>query len=679
MSTSASNDANNKILFWGCFIALVTTAFSFISRMFLIGTWSVEFDLDPAQAGRLAGIGIWPFAVSIIGFSLVIDRIGYKVAMYFAFFSHIIWSVMAVAAFFISQNGDKETAFSLIYWGSLICALGNGTVEAFINPVVATMYNKEKTKWLNILHAGWPGGLVIAGIITIFIDHVPWWIKVGMMAIPAVVYLAMLVRCEFPVNERVASGVSYRDMLGEFGVLGAIVVGFLVSLQLIDFASGGDSASLDSGMKMLFIGIGVAIVVAFGAYTKQLGRPLLFLLVLIHMPLAVTEIGTDGWIEAILKGVAEGKFHAGWVLVYTSLIMMVLRFFAGPIVHALPPLKLLAVSSVLAVIGLYTLSMTAGMAIFLAATLYGFGKTFFWPTMLGVVSEQCPRSGALGLNAIAGIGMLAVGTLGFPYIGALQAQKAIEATAEHKELNEKVPGLIKDGKVQTLTEKNIYQIINYDVLDGGGVNGLVYKSALGEDVLKAVTVYSKPGEIEKSIKEEKDAAKKKDLQKQLEAANKDKAAFTDLMADKAGDLKKKIAKEKDAKEKEKLEADLKKEEKRQADLKAKLPDSLTSDLITKGQKLTGEVAGLQKTINDTSTQGALANMTIFPIIMLVGYIALIVHFNNKGGYKPIELAANGEETAVEESSDEAEEKADKKSESKDRDKETSKDSEENDD
>src|SRR5258708_26426167 len=120
--------------------------------MFLIDTWAAEFTLDPAQAGRLAGIGIWPFAVSIIGFSLVIDKIGYKASMIIAFLGHITWAVMGVSAYFLAKEGDKETAFQLLYWGSLILALGNGTVEAFINPVVATMFSREKTKGLNILH-----------------------------------------------------------------------------------------------------------------------------------------------------------------------------------------------------------------------------------------------------------------------------------------------------------------------------------------------------------------------------------------------------------------------------------------------------------------------------------------------------------------------------------------------
>src|SRR3954469_15428061 len=205
------DQGQNRALFWGCWIALITTAFGFITRMFLITTWAKEFNLDPAQSGRLAGIGIWPFAVSIIAFSLIIDRIGYKTAMIISFLGYMIWSVMGVSAFYVSQGGNKHGAYQLLYWGSLILGLSNGTVEAYINPVVATIFNREKTKWLNILHAGWPGGLVLAGLIMIGIDNSSWkntWsIKVGMIAIPAVIFLVMLIRLKFPVQERVAAGV----------------------------------------------------------------------------------------------------------------------------------------------------------------------------------------------------------------------------------------------------------------------------------------------------------------------------------------------------------------------------------------------------------------------------------------------------------------------------------------
>jgi hypothetical protein len=171
------------------------------------------------------------------------------------------------------------------------------------------------------------------------------------------------------------------------------------------------------------------------------------------------------------------------------------------------------------------------MVIFAAATLYGIGKTFFWPTMLGVVSEQTPKGGALTLNAISGIGMLAVGTLGFPYIGALQAGKQIEAISHNEAIVAQAPSL-KDGNFTT--SKSIYEVIKYDAVD------------------------------------------------------------ETLLAARLSD---------DIKDQEKLDA------------------------------INGEI----KSVKDASAQGALADMTTFPIIMLIAYLILMFHFKSKGGYKPVEL------------------------------------------
>jgi len=469
------DQGQNRALFWGCWIALITTAFGFINRMFLINTWAKEFGLDDAQAGALAGIGIWPFAVSIIGFSLIIDRIGYKTAMIISFLGYMIWAVMGVSAYYVSQGGNKTGAYQLLYWGSLILGLSNGTVEAYINPVVATIFNREKTKWLNILHAGWPGGLVLAGLITITIETqlptTPWSIKVGMIALPAIVFFLMLIRLKFPVQERVAAGVSYREMLAEFGILGALVVGFLIVLQLMAFFAGtkafqAPDGSLAMWAKILFIVIGLAITLGFAAYTKSMGRGFMFFMIVIMMPLATTELGTDGWITSIMEGTLKDH-HPGWVLVYTSLIMMVLRFFAGPIIHKMSPLGLLAMSAVLAIAGLAFLSMAQGLlVIFAAATLYACGKAFFWPTMLGVVSDQTPRGGALTLNALGGIGMLAVGVLGFPYIGTLKASKEIDAIAASPAA-QTVPGLVQNGALTPAVQdkKIAYEILPYNTVD----------------------------------------------------------------------------------------------------------------------------------------------------------------------------------------------------------------------
>lgn len=447
----SSENKPSPLLFWGCFIALITTGFAFVGRLQLLGVWGVEFGLDKQQQGILAGIGIWPFAVSIILFSLFIDRIGYKVAMIFACLSHILWAVLGVAAYFVSKGGNTDLAYNLLVVGSLIAALGNGSVEAFINPVVATIYSKDKTKWLNILHAAWPGGLVVMGLIVVMLaDDAPWWINVGVIAIPAVIYGLMLIGQKFPVSERVSSGVTYREMLAEFGAFGAMVTGTLIGLQVTIFLK--EAGVVDVAHRTAWIvGIVVGIIsaVAMLVYTKSLGRPLMAVIILIMMPLAITEIGTDGWITAAMEEFAEANnFPAVAVLIYTSLIMLVLRFFAGPIVKALTPLGLLIISAVLAIIGLTWLSVAQAGVLVVAATLYGLGKTFFWPTMLGIVSEQTPRGGALTLNAISGIGMLACGAIGFPLLGLFQIDTHKSKLAESEMVTKSLPAIVEtvDGK-----------------------------------------------------------------------------------------------------------------------------------------------------------------------------------------------------------------------------------------
>ena len=170
-------------LFWGCFIALITTAFAFITRVFLVNDpsfWPSTFSLDSVQAQELFGAGIWPFAISIIVFSLIIDNIGYRAAMIFSFVCYALYAILAFMAYGVvmaeglsgaALEEAQSEAYNLLYFGSVILGLGNGTVEAFINPVVATMFKKDKTKWLNILHAGWPGGLVIGGVLTIMLNE----------------------------------------------------------------------------------------------------------------------------------------------------------------------------------------------------------------------------------------------------------------------------------------------------------------------------------------------------------------------------------------------------------------------------------------------------------------------------------------------------------------------------
>jgi len=411
-------------LFYACFIALVATSFGFIVRTQIIGEWGAEFSLTETQKGELLGVGLWPFALSIILFSLAIDRIGYGTAMIFALVCHVSSAIITIFA----------TGYNMLYVGTFIVALGNGAVEAVINPVVATVYSKEKTKWLNILHAGWPGGLVLGGILALAMGpSIGWEWKVALILIPAVIYGFMLFRCKWPVQERVQAGVSYKEMLQEAGIIGA---GIVIIIMM------GEVGRLAEFSLWTWIGISAVIIVLYGIYVRSIGQPLFIFLLLIMIPLATTELGTDSWVTELVIPVMSGiGIQPGWILVYTSLIMMILRFYAGPILHRLQPLGLLAACSAIACLGLILLSKATGMMIFLAATVYGIGKTFFWPTMMGVVAERFPKGGALTLNSIGGMGMLSVGVIGAVLLGNIQDNNVeSELLAKNQQVHQQVVG-----------------------------------------------------------------------------------------------------------------------------------------------------------------------------------------------------------------------------------------------
>lgn len=416
-SESTQHNQNDKLLFWGCYIALIATAFGFVVRSLIINDWAAEFSLTETQKGELLGVGLWPFAISIVLFSLVIDKIGYRNAMLFGFVCHVASAIITIFA----------TGYWMLYIGTFIVALGNGTVEAYINPVVATMFKREKTKWLNILHSGWPGGLVIGGLLAISLGDMSWQIKVGLILIPTFIYLVMLINRKFPINERVAAGVSYIDMLKEVGVIGAFIIISLIAAEIGRVFGLSDWAI--AGAVVVLTGI-------YGYYTKSLGNPLFIIMLIIMIPLATTELGTDSWITSLMEPeLAELGIQALWLLVYTSAIMAILRFYSGPIVHKLSPLGLLAASSIIAAIGLVLLSSSSGWAILGAATIFAFGKAFFWPTSLGIVAEQFPKGGALTLNGIAGVGMLGVGIVGTAFLGNIQDRSIDQNILAYDQIN----------------------------------------------------------------------------------------------------------------------------------------------------------------------------------------------------------------------------------------------------
>ena len=422
-------------LFAACIIALVAVAFGFVIRAFVLNDWGVLFNLSESQKGSIQGAGLYPQALSIVFFSLIIDRIGYGRTIAFAFIAHVVSAIITITA----------TDFKSLYLGTFVFALAAGAIEAAINPITATLFAQSKTKHLNILHAGWPGGLVIGGVLAIAMGTSggpdAWRWKIGLFLIPTCIYGAMMLRAKFPVQERVAAGVSYADMLKEFGWAGCLILSTFAAYAVDEILR-----VFDRQLPVVAIfAIALVPTAFFVVRVRSFGRPMFIALLLVMILLATTELGTDSWIAALMTPVLKdlGANAGNWVLIYTSSIMFVLRFCAGPIAHRLSPLGLLASCAAIAAVGLFWLAHagTAPSMVFLAATCYGLGKTFFWPTTLGVVSEQFPRGGALTLNAIAGVGMISVGVLGNPLLGTIQ-DHFLDKTlaAQNSALHEQIAG-----------------------------------------------------------------------------------------------------------------------------------------------------------------------------------------------------------------------------------------------
>ncbi len=437
-------------LFWACFVALVATSFVFGVRANTIGLLQDGFNLSEQQKGSINGAGMWPFAISIIFFSLIIDYVGYKTVALFAIVCHVVSLVLTLRA-----SGYQD-----FYWSTLLIAVANGTVESFINPVVATVFSKQKAKWLNILHAGWPAGLALGALFCgllpetkLFFGAV-WQFRFALCFIPVVIYALLILPRTFPVNERVAAGVSYRDMLKEVGAIGFFMITALVAPAFAQM--------LNQEASWTFVfSIAAVVSVLAGIYTRSLGNWLILVVLIIIGPLATTELGTDGWMPELLKlsGPDLPNF-ATWIFVYVSVIMTVLRFYAGPIVHRFSAIGLLVISSAIAITGLLLLSNATGWAILGAATIYAVGKTFLWSTTLGLTSEQFPKGGALTLNGVSAVGVLFLGVLGSPYIGYkqdLDMEKRLN-TADHSALYAQVNGAPKlgiFGSAPTLDQEKI--------------------------------------------------------------------------------------------------------------------------------------------------------------------------------------------------------------------------------
>ena len=412
---------NAKRLLWAGFMAILAAGVGFALRGGIFGAWASEYNFTGAQLGAIGGAGFSGFCFGIIIGGVLVDKFGYGKLVALALLGHIL------SAFVTFGASTPQNAYDFLFWGMFIFAYANGTLEAVANPLVATVFPENRTHYLNILHASWPLGMMIGavasgllggGFLGIAGAGLTWKYQLAFYLVPTVAYAVMFLGQTFPKSEAAEKGASFAEMFKDVGILGTIVSTALIVLFLRDMLP-LFGLSADNSQTIGYV-VGGLLVIAVAVITRfSVGSLLLFVLFITHALVGAVELGTDSWIENITGNLftpEQGKF----LFFYTSLIMFSLRFCAHFIETklGLSPIGILVASALLAFGGL---QLAAGMDSFgialVALGIYALGKTFFWPTMLAVVGDRFPRSGAVAMSIMGGIGMLSAGLIGGPGLG----------------------------------------------------------------------------------------------------------------------------------------------------------------------------------------------------------------------------------------------------------------------
>ena len=356
-------------LFTGICLALIPTGMSFALVSNVIGQLKQEFILTNYQVGLIGGAALWGMAIPLLVFGPFLETYGLRNAARMAFAAHVIGLVLMISA--ATRVGDSS-AFWILFVGAATLAIGNGMIEVTGNPLVAALYPQDKTTKLNLFHAFFPLGGVIGGLIGFGMANwggalAYWPFQIGVVLIPILIYGGLVLPLKFPKTENAEAGMPIGEMF---------------------------------------------------RYTFT--SPL-FLLMLVLMAITTSmELGPMRWIPPILEGVG---IHGILVLVWINGWMVLLRFLAHHFVDRFSPSGMLLGSAVLTGSGLYMLSFVSGLWSALAvATLFAWGVAFFFPTMVGSMSERLPRTGSLGIVLMAGVGLGTAGAVGIPVMGSVADQ-----------------------------------------------------------------------------------------------------------------------------------------------------------------------------------------------------------------------------------------------------------------
>lgn len=389
---------NRRRLFVASCMSLITNAVAFSVCTDIMGDFERVFRLSKAEVGAAVSWGaIGGCLVQFVG-GAILDYVGIGRMFWLAFAAHMTGLSLVIGA----QGFWSLTA------GWFVLSIAGNVVEATINPLAATMYPEKKISIMNVLHAWWPGGLIMGGLLAFAFSHVldavgasesakssSWQVKMGLAYVPTLIYAVLIFGQKFPQTERAQAGVPASQMVRE----------------------------------------------AF--------RPLFLVLVFCMFLTASTELAPNRWIGVFIQDIVG--IRGILFLVYTSGLMFVLRLFAGKVTHTLSPMGILIASSVISALGLLALSFTSSMAgVFIAATVFGIGVTYYWPTMLGVTAERFPKGGAFLLGIIGASGGLFISYVTIPGMGMLHDHYTLNALpAEVRaEVVDTEKGLIDDKKVE---------------------------------------------------------------------------------------------------------------------------------------------------------------------------------------------------------------------------------------
>ena len=305
--------------------------------------------------------------------------LGFPISMILGgiFYSQIGPKLIMQVAFIAHAVGILLTIYAVDYntllISTLLIGLGNGCTEAACNPMIADSYsgNEFNTK-MNRFHMWFPGGIVLGALISKFMtdSNMHWQAQIWVIIIPTVIYAILFFGQSFP-KPRIAA-----------------------------------SSALDNFKAML--------------------NPLYLFMAACMALTAISEFGPQQWVGPILSKAGASPML---ILALVTGLMAVGRYFAGPIIKKINTVGVLLVSAVFGVVGLYMMSTLDGSMLYVAAVFYALGICYFWPNMLGFISENLPNTGALGLSILGGIGMFS-SSIFQPIIGGwIQGNKVVAEAA----------------------------------------------------------------------------------------------------------------------------------------------------------------------------------------------------------------------------------------------------------